>query len=108
MHETIDQFFEKIREEKIELDVITDEQIQKIINDVIDESLRQNKNYIFTSSSKYKLLVSRLKRIVTKAIKYIIETLIQSRFDILGTEVEFGNKGKYKPIVLNLDNGKWK
>lgn len=106
MHETIDQFFEKIREEKIELDVITDEQIQKIINDVIDESLRQNKNYIFTSSSKYKLLVSRLKRIVTKAIKYIIETLIQSRFDILGTEVEFGNKGKYKPIVLNLDNGK--
>ena len=106
MHETIDQFFEKIREEKIELEVITDEQIQKIINNVIDESLRQNKNYIFTSSSKYKLLVSRLKRIVTKAIKYIIETLIQSRFDILGIEVEFGNKGKYKPIVLNLDNGK--
>ena len=47
-----------------------------------------------------------LKRIVSKALKYIIETLIYSDFDIEGTEIEFNKKGKYPPIVLELDNGK--
>ena len=63
-------------------------------------------NYIFTATSKYKILVKRLKKIITKALKYIIEGLVYSEFDIQGTEVEFSNKGKYKPIILNLEDGK--
>ena len=106
MHETIDQFFEKIKEEELELKEITEEQIKRIVEEIINENLKLNKNYIFTSTAKYKLLVLRLKRIVTKALKYIIETLTQSSFELLGTEVEFGKKGKYKPIILNLENGK--
>ena len=39
-------------------------------------------------------------------MKYIIETIVQSRFDVLGTELEFGEKGKYKPIRLTLEDGK--
>ena len=106
MHETIDLFFNRLRNKEIKIEDITDEQIKTIVNDIIDEELQLNKNYIFTSSEKYKLLVLRLKRIVAKALKYIIETLNQSKFDILGTEVEFGQKGKYKPIILDLDDGK--
>ena len=63
-------------------------------------------NYIFTSTEKYKLLVQRLKRIIIKSLKYIIQSLVQSEFKLEGTEVEFGEKGKYKPIVLNLEDGK--
>lgn len=106
MHETIDQFFKAIREKEIKLEDITEEQIKEIIENIINEILNLNKNFIFTSTAKYKLLVSRLKRIVTKALKYIIETLTQSQFDILGTEIEFSKKGKYKPIILNLESGK--
>ena len=106
MHETIDLFFNKIRDDKIKLEDLSDERIKKYVNKSIDELLDLNKNYIFTSSEKYKLLVSRLKRTISKAIKYIIETLTQSSFELLGTEVEFDPKGKYKPIILNLDNGK--
>lgn len=106
MHETIDQFFEKIKEENISIEAITEEQIKELVNGIINENLSLNKNYIFTSTAKYKLLVLRLKRIVAKALKYIIETITQSQFDILGTEVEFGKKKKYKPIILNLENGK--
>jgi len=36
----------------------------------------------------------------------IIGTIVQSRFEVLGTEVEFGEKGKYKPIRLTLEDGK--
>ena len=106
MHETIDQFFERVREKELNIEEITEEQIKKIVEDIINEMLSLNKNYIFTSTAKYKLLVSRLKRIITKSLKYIIETLTQSQFDIMGTEIEFSKKGKYKPIVLNLENGK--
>ena len=106
IHEIIDEFFTEIKEKGIELEQITDEEVEKVIDKIIDEKLGQGKNYIFTSTAKYKVLVLRLKRIIKKALKYIIETIVQSRFKVLGTELEFGEKGKYKPIILTLENGK--
>ena len=106
IHEVIDEFFEDVKSEQIELEDITDEELSEIIDKIIDEKLEQAKNYIFTSTAKYRALVARLKRIIKKALKYIIETIVQSRFTVLGTELEFGEKGKYKPIRLTLDDGK--
>ena len=106
IHEIIDEFFEAVREAGIKLAEITDEQLAEIINKIIDEKLKQSQNYIFTSTAKYRALVLRLKKIIQKALKYIIGTLVQSRFEVLGTEVEFGEKGKYKPIRLTLEDGK--
>ena len=106
IHEVIDEFFETVKSQGIELAEITEEQLSEIINKIIDEKLGQNKNYIFTSTAKYRALVVRLKKIIKKALKYIIGTIVQSRFEVLGTEVEFGDKGKYKPIRLTLDDGK--
>ena len=82
IHEVIDEFFGTVKEVGI------------------------NKKYIFTSTAKYRALVIRLKKIIKKALKYIIGTIVQSRFEVLGTEVEFGEKGKYKPIRLTLEDGK--
>ena len=106
MHETIDEFFEYVRAEGINLTGIEDEQVAEIVSRIIDKNLSLSKNYIFTATAKYKVLVNRLKRIVSKALKYIIQTLIHSDFNIEGTEVEFNERGKYKPIVLELENGK--
>lgn len=108
MHETIDEFFRKVKEENINLaDLLTDEdRIQEFVNIVIKEKLDMGKKYTFVASSKYKVLVKRLQRIVAKALKYIIEGLVYSDFKIDGTEIEFGKSGKYKPILVQLDNGK--
>lgn len=106
IHEVIDEFFETVKSQGIELEEITEEQLSEIINKIIDTKLSQNKNYIFTSTAKYRALVIRLKKIIKKALKYIIGTIVQSRFEVLGTEVEFGEKGKYKPIRLTLEDGK--
>ncbi|MCI8412400.1 MAG: helicase-exonuclease AddAB subunit AddB [Clostridia bacterium] len=106
MHETIDEFFDYVKIEGLNLAEIEDEEILKIVSKIIEENLHLNKNFIFTATSKYKVLVQRLKRIVSKALKYIIETIIYSDFNIEGTEIEFGKKGEYKPIVLQLDDGK--
>ena len=104
MHDVINSFFEEV--DSNNLSEITDEEIGNIVNRIIDEKLLNNQNFIFTVNAKYKLLVKRLKRIIIKALKYIIQTLVNSEFKLEGTEVEFSDKGKYKPIILNLDNGK--
>ncbi len=106
MHETIDEFFEQVREQKLALAEIEEEQIYKMVSKIIDENLNLSKNFIFQATAKYMLLVKRLKKIVSKALKYVIQTLIYSDFSIKGTEVEFGKKGKYKPITLELEDGK--
>ena len=97
MHETIDSFFQLVREENLSLaQLMTDEEmIEKLVAQIIEEKIKLSSNYIFTAKS-----------IITKALKYIIEGLVYSEFDIQGTEVEFSNKGKYKPIILNLEDGK--
>lgn len=117
MHETIDEFFNTVSEKYMlsahdnnginsRLESLTDDEVKKIVDEIIDEKLKQAQNYIFISTAKYKILVLRLKRIIVKALKYIIETLVQSKFEILGTELEFNKNGKYNPIILELDDGK--
>lgn len=106
MHETIDEFFVQVREQKLPLAEIEEEQIYQMVCKIIDENLNLSKNFIFQATAKYKALVKRLKKIVSKALKYIIQTLIYSDFSIEGTEIEFGKNGKYKPITLELDDGK--
>ena len=106
MHDVINTFFEETNNLEIKLNSISDEEIEKFINKIINEKLLNENNYIFTSTEKYKLLVQRLKRIIIKSLKYIIQSLVQSEFKLEGTEVEFGEKGKYKPIILELENGK--
>ncbi len=106
MHETIDKFFEKINKDNIELIDLDEETVYSIVSDIVEENLKLSKNIVFTATVKYKILVRRLKRIISKALKYIIQTLMYSDFKIEGTEVEFNKKGRYKPIVIKLDNGK--
>ena len=106
MHETIDEFFDYVKQENMNLAELEEDEILKIVSKIIDEDLNLEKNRIFTTTAKYKVLVRRLKKIVSKALKYIIETIIYSDFNIDGTEIEFGKKGKYKPIVLELDGCK--
>ena len=108
MHETIDEFFKKVKNENISLpELVTDEEkVQSLVDDVVEEKLDMGKKYTLVATPKYKILIKRLKRIVAKALKYIIEGLVYSEFDIEGTEIEFGKKGKYKPILVQLDDGK--
>lgn len=106
MHDVIDEFFNFISENSLSIRQIEDEQIEKIIEEIIAAKLGLNKNYIFTSTPKYQVLTQRLKRVVQKSIKYIVESIRSSDFDVLGNEVEFKKGKKYEPIKYNLDDGK--
>lgn len=107
MHEVIDLFFNNVKEENIQLNELLgkEEKIQKIVNQIIETKLDYGK-YKFTATVKYKILIQRLERMITKALKYIIESLVYSDFNVEGTEVEFGKGEENKPIEITLDNGK--
>ena len=108
MHEVIDKFFKKVSEENISLSdlLVDDELLIKVVNIIVLEELEESSNHKFRETVKYKILVTRLKRLITKALKFIIESLVYSDFSIEGTEIEFDKKGKYKPIEIQLEDGK--
>lgn len=105
MHDVIDTFFNSIKERSYDVKDLSDEQIRELVEEIIDEKLGLNKNYIFTSSPKYKALSMRLKKVIFRSMKYIVDSLKYSKFDVLGNEVEFKEGKEYPPITMKLDNG---
>lgn len=106
MHDVIDEFFEEVQIRKINLKEITEEQIKEIIDKIINDKLKLPENYIFMSSAKFRNQTFRLKRLILKAMKYIILSITESDFEVFGHEVEFGENKKYPPIEIELENGK--
>lgn len=106
MHDVIEEFFEKAKNKEIQIREISEEETEKIIHDIIMEKLLLAKNALFTSSKKFTILLKKLEKVVTESIKYIVASLKNSKFEILGNEVEFRAGGEYEPIRLELSNGK--
>ena len=106
MHEVIDDFFEKIKNKELEVKTITNEEIEKVVKEIVNEKINLARNAIFRSSKKFKILLLKLNKVLTKSIKYIVDGLKNSQFEILGNEIEFGKEGKFKPIQIELENGK--
>ena len=106
MHEIIDSFFGKIQDENINIRNIEDEELQQIINEIIEIKLQLNKNYIFTSTAKFRTLTRKLKNVIIQSLKYIVDSIKNSDFEVLGHEIEFGKVGKYPAIEIKLEDGK--
>lgn len=106
MHEVIDTFFKEISDKNLSIKEITDDEILKIVNEIIRELLETSRYYIFSSSAKFRLLTRRLKKVVYKSICYIVYSLKYSDFSIFGNEIEFSNTGKFKTITLDVDGRK--
>lgn len=106
MHDVIDTFFKTIREKELDVKKITEDHMYELIDKIVEEKLSISKNYIFTSTDKYKLLTRRLKRVIQKSMKYIIESLKESDFQVFGSELEFKKGKDYEPISLQLQDGK--
>lgn len=106
MHDIIDDFFELLKEQNKSVKEITDEEIENIIEEILNHKLSLKQNYIFNSIPKYVVLTKRLKKVIIRAIKYIVNTLRCSDFKVLGTEIEFGENKQYEPIGMKLENGK--
>ena len=104
LHEIIDEFFKEVKRQDIKLvSFLEDEsKINIFVSKIIENKLDFGRKYSFSATTKYKVLVKRLERIITRALKYIIEGLVNSDFNIEGTEIEFDENGKYRPIQIEI------
>ena len=102
MHEVIDEFFKRVDENDINIHSISNEQIKNLVDEIIEELLQMSKYYTFSSTAKFKLLTRRLKKVVLKSMEYIVYSLKNSDFGILGHEIEFNNLSEFKPIQMSL------
>lgn len=111
MHDVIDSFFENTQNVK----TITEEELEKSVERIINDKLNLSKNYIFTSTPKFVTLTNRLKKVVIQTIKYIVFQIQNSDFNIVGNEIEFKRKignveiaGKIDRLdELNSEEGKY-
>ena len=69
MHEVIDKFFKRVKEQNLELgNLMAEEEIVvKIVDSIVEDELQNANNYRFKETVKYKILVIRLKKIIVKA-----------------------------------------
>ena len=102
LHEILDEFFKTTPNYK----EISDDGIKAKIDELIDNTFDKNEKFLLTP--KYKSLILRLKKVLFYTLKYIVEGLKNSDFEVLGSEIGFGRgEGcKYPPIELELSNGK--
>jgi len=99
MHDILDTFFERIENTSL----IGDEDIKKIVEEIVNEKLKLEKNYIFTSSPKFIVLTNRLKNTIKESIKYIVYQMKLSDFKTAGHEVEFTKKMDNIEIIGKID-----
>ena len=106
MHEVVDSFFKHIKEKSINVKEINDNEISDIIEIIVNEKLQYQDKFNLTA--KYRTLVQRLKRVLKISIKYIVQSIRESEFDVLATEAEFDSRegASYSPIEMELENGK--
>lgn len=85
---------------------MTQEQIREIVRSIINEKLTLKRNYILGATKKYQILTKRLEKLILQAMEYIISTITDSDFDIIGNEVEFKQNKDYPPMMIELEDGK--
>lgn len=99
MHEVVDEFFSNISN----IEEISEEDIEKIVKEIIDKKLKLDKNQIFTSSPKFIILTSKLKNTIIQSIKYIVYQMKNSDFKLMANELEFNKKIDNIEITGKID-----
>ena len=102
LHEILDGFFKTTPNYK----EISEDEIKSKVDELINNSFERYEKFGLTP--KYRSLILRLKKVLFYTLKYIVEGLKNSDFEVLGSEISFGRgeDSKYPPIELELENGK--
>lgn len=85
MHEVVEEFFKKTDD----IHSVEHDYIAKLVDQIIEEKLMLKSYRIFTTSPKFIILTSRLKKLITKSIEYIVYQMQNSDFQVLSNELEF-------------------
>ncbi len=106
MHDVIDEFFKRLDEKGYSIKETSEDDLLDLVRQIINEKLDLFKFRKLINTNKFIILTKKLKQTVVESVKYIINSIKESDFDIYGTEVEFGNNKTIKPYTIELDDGR--
>lgn len=81
------------------------EECVDIVNEVIDIIVPRLQSEILLSTARYKYLVGKIRKVITRSVLTLAEHDRRSCFRPLELELSFGPQGKLPPITLHLNNG---
>ncbi|MGL5151866.1 MAG: PD-(D/E)XK nuclease family protein, partial [Clostridium sp.] len=105
MHDILDNFIVKVKQEKIAWSELSNNRCGKIIKELIDNKLKDESSSILNSSKRYQYFANRFKRVVTKSVSVIAEQMRKGEFEVFSNEFSFGNARDGDPICLELPSG---
>ncbi len=105
MHEILDEFTNEVKEQGLKWSDLNHEKCRGIINELVDEQVKNNKSSILNSSKRYSYFTDRFKRILTKSVMVITEQMKRSDFEVYKNELAFGFNKDVDSIKLALPSG---
>ncbi|MGL4571573.1 MAG: helicase-exonuclease AddAB subunit AddB [Clostridium sp.] len=105
MHEILDKFTNKVKDEKISWSELNREKCKEIVSELVDVKLKEENNSILNSTKRYKYFTDRFKRVITKSVSVISEQMRRGEFEIFKNEFEFGAMDGGEPIKIDLPSG---
>lgn len=105
MHNVIDRFSRAVADGSTGWRQLDKDWCAKKVALIVDELVQDVVGKVFLSSSRYKYLADRLKRVLTRAVWLIAEHIKRSAFEPIGYELGFGEGEKLPAITLELPSG---
>lgn len=105
LHSVIDTFSRTLEENKMTWHDVEREWCESKVTQIVDEITERDVSSILTSSSRYKYITTRLKRVLARAVWLIALHIKRSGFEPAGYEVGFGINGDFPPITIRLSSG---
>jgi ATP-dependent helicase/nuclease subunit B len=105
MHRVIDMFSKSVSESSTGWRQLEKEWCAEKVAQIVDELVQDMAGTVFLSSSRYKYLADRLKRVLTRAVWLIAEHIKRSSFEPVGYELGFGEGEELPAITLELPSG---
>lgn len=105
-HAALENVYLYLQEQGSALSELDEEQLAQVVEAVVDDLVPQLQNELLLSTSRYRYLTKKLKRIVLRAVRVLREHEKRGTFRPLGLEVSFGREGQLPGLKISLKNGK--
>lgn len=92
LHETLERYGKNLKLENRKWTDVKDEEMDRIIDGIIDESLEESGKYIFKASARYRYLVNKLKRVSRRSIRKATRQIEAGEFTPVEYELAFRDR----------------